>query len=301
MRQVDWSDLRLFLAFVRGGNMRIAGRMLGISHSTVARRIDQLEQQAGAALYERRASQLFLSATGRDLLETAERVEEEVLDLERRSFGRNRDINGPLTLTTVDALAIEPFFDELARFRVAYPQTDLRLVATMSLADLDRGEADLALRFGQSPAEHLVGRRLTPTARAVYAAPSYLEKHMPRPELTGGGWISFSPHGAPETWKSKTPYPTLPTVLRCGDMRSQQAACRSGLGMALLPCFLCDPDPALVRLSDPECVPRQELWLLRHADARGNVRVRALTEHLVGSVARLSPLLLGETAKTQSF
>ncbi|MBY8978336.1 hypothetical protein KHP62_21200 [Rhodobacteraceae bacterium NNCM2] len=112
------------------------------------------------------------------------------------------------------------------------------------------------------------------------------------------GWIGYTPAGVPERWKDATPFAALPTRLRIGDMRAQQAAARSGLGLVLLPCFLCDPDPGLVRLSDPEFPRHQELWLLRHADARSNARVTALSEHIACGLRGLDPLLTGQTGQT---
>ena len=295
MRQVDWNDLRLFLALVRGGTVRAAADIAGISHSTVARRMEQLEATAGVALYERVAGALTLTQAGEDLLDAAERMEEESLGLERRLFGRDRRLEGRLVLTSVDALAVDAFFAIFARFRAAHPGIDLRVDTSFSLRDLDRREADLALRFGQSPAEHLVGRRLMQTARAIYAAHDYAARFDPETS----GWISFSPGPEGETWKRSTPFPDLPTHLRCSDLRSQQAACRAGAGIALLPCFQCDGDPGLRRVTEPECVPRQDMWLLRHADTRENARVRALRDHLLAELPALKPLLLGETGVTR--
>lgn len=297
MRQMDWSDLNLFLSFVRSGSMRGAAALANTSHATVARRMGHLSDRAGAQLYFRSGGQLHLTDAGRALFETAQRVEEDISQLERHNFGRDRQLNGRLVITTVDALAVTPFLRLIGDFQQAYPDIEVKLVTTMSLMDLDRREADIALRFGQSPDDHLVGRRLMPTARAVYAAPDYAQNCLAT-QREQPGWISFSPPNARETWKASTPFPDLPTVLRCTDMRTQQAACRAGLGLVMLPCFLCDPDPDLVRVSAPHFHPRQDMWLLRHADARDNARVRAIVRFLTDVMPRLAPLFRGETAST---
>lgn len=300
---MDWSDLKLFLSFIRSGTTRMAGEQLGISHSTVARRLDLLSVNAGAALYFRNSDGLQLTSAGQELLETATRIEDEITTFERRSFGQNQDLEGPVTLSTGDALSVEPFLSIIAEFIEKYPGIDLRLITSVSVSDLDRQEADLALRFGNSPSDHLVGRRLTETARAIYASHDYAERFLSDPSLSDlgssdFGWISFSPPGDKEVWKKSTPYPDLPTHLRCADMRTQQIACRAGIGLVMLPCFLCDPDPELCRITEPEFASRQDLWLLRHSEMRKNARVRALSDHIVSSIARLKPLLVGQTRKT---
>lgn len=291
MDQLSWDDLKLFLAMVRGGTIRGAAKILNTSHSTVARRMERLSEVAGATLIERGTDGLRLTVTGEDMLRTAERMEEEVTALERRSFGLDKALKGTIVLATLDALMVEPMLSMLDGFVKRHPEVDLRLHVSLSLASLDRREADLALRFGTNPDDHLVGRSLMQTARAVYAAPDY----QMGPET---GWISFSAEGRPETWKQATPYPDLPTRLRIDDMRTQQAAACAGLGLTLLPCFLCDPDPGLVRVSEPDFPPFQQLWLLRHADARSNARVSALVDHIVAGMRGMAPLLTGQTGQT---
>lgn len=296
----------------------MAGEQLGISHSTVARRLDLLSVNAGAALYFRNSDGLQLTSAGQELLDTATRIEDEITTFERRSFGQNQDLEGPVTLSTGDALSVELFLSIIAEFIEKYPGIDLRLITSVSVSDLDRQEADLALRFGNSPSDHLVGRRLTETARAIYASHDYAERFLSNPSLSDPslsdpsssdpilldlsssdfGWISFSPPGDKEVWKKSTPYPDLPTHLRCADMRTQQIACRAGIGLVMLPCFLCDPDPELCRITEPEFASRQDLWLLRHSEMRKNARVRALSDHIVSSIAHLKPLLVGQTRKT---
>ncbi len=292
-RVLDWSDLKLYLSFVRSGSLRAAAEAANTSHATVSRRMAHLSDRAGAQLFFRSGGKLQLTESGQALLETARRVEDEIAQLERRSFGRDRRLQGPLVITTVDALAVTPFLRLIGEFCTAYPDIDLKLMTTMSLADLDRREADIALRFGATPDDHLVGRKLMPTARAVYAAPDYARRLG-----DGAGWISFSPPGSREAWKASTPFPDVPTVLRSTDMRTQQAACRAGLGLVMLPCFQCDPDPDLVRISEPQFSARQDMWLLRHADARDNARVRAIVRFLSEAMPRLAPLFRGETAST---
>ncbi len=295
---MDWSDLRLFLLFVRSGSTRAAGAALGISHSTVARRLEAMSTLAGAPLYQRQGSKIELSQTGQEVLSTAATIEDEIANLDRRTFGQSREISGPLTLSMGDVLAVKPMLEILDEFRQSHPGIDLRVITSASLSDLDRRDADLALRFGQSPDDHLVGRKLTETARAVYLSRALAQKIRNGKPFEDVGWISFSPSGSSESWKKSTPFPNHPTVMRISDMRTQQFACRAGIGLVLLPCVLCDQDPELVRITDPEFVPRQDLWLLRHAELRDNARVRVLSDHLVRSLPQLIGVYRGESAVT---
>ena len=51
--QIDWDDLRFFLAVMRSGQISHAARQLSVDHATVARRIDHLERTLDTMLFER--------------------------------------------------------------------------------------------------------------------------------------------------------------------------------------------------------------------------------------------------------
>ena len=182
MDQLNWDDLKIFLAYCRHGGMRACAAHLGVSHSTVARRLDLMQEKAGVRFVERSDGAVVLSPAGQDFLKAAERIETEILGLERRNFGRDKELEGSVVLTTIDALCIPPVLQALEDFRQQHPRVSLTLDINQSIANLDRREADLALRFGPSPASHLVGQRIYKTGRAIYASRDYHQKHWPDPE-----------------------------------------------------------------------------------------------------------------------
>ena len=66
--------------------------------------------------------------------------------------------------------------------------------------------------------------------------------------------------------------------MRCNSLTGLMAAATSGMGVAMLPCFMGDPSPALVRLADPVDAAASALWLLTHEDLRHTARVRAFMD-----------------------
>ena len=80
--------------------------------------------------------------------------------------------------------------------------------------------------------------------------------------------------------------PAAAVVLRCNSWLSQLAAAKAGLGLAALPCFLGDAEPALVRVLPPEPGIASELWLLTHPELRRSARVRAFTDSLAAGAAQ---------------
>src|SRR6478735_2413606 len=96
---IDWDDVRYFLAVGRGGSVRAAGERLGVTHSTVLRRIAQLEERLGTHLFERLPSGYRLTAAGEEVLEFANQMETSSHRLETRIFGRDQSARGLLRVT----------------------------------------------------------------------------------------------------------------------------------------------------------------------------------------------------------
>lgn len=298
MKHLDWDDMKLFLALVRGGTLREAADRAGVSYSTVSRRIDAFEARIGSALFEKSQGRGQLTQVGEDVFSTAEEMEERIHAMQRRSFGQDRALEGPITIAILDALALSPLMDVFAEFTRAHPLIDLNLRVCETLDDLERGQADLALRFGLEPQAELIGRRLAQTGRAVYCSMDYLEKmragHAPE-------WICFTPRGDAASWKQKTRFPDAGDTCYISHMPAQLRACKAGMGIASLPCFLVDEHPDLARLSDPDYPAFQTLWLLRHKDTRNNARLRMLADFIAAEMRRLLPFLRGETKETTLF
>ncbi len=291
---MQWDDLRYFLALARAGNMRAAAASLGVSHSTVARRIQMMEERLSTHLFERLPEGYELSAAGEDMIRVAERVEDEMGNLERRIAGHDTRPSGVIRVTMADALATHALMPALTAFSRQYPSIELDILASYQVADLDRREADVALRFSASPPDHLVGRRLVSCAMAAYASPDYLADHDPA-DPEAAGWIAFTASRRFPDWVRDSPFPHLPAHGRIENLLVQISACEEGLGLAWLPCFVGDTAPGLRRVSEPRSESRMDLWLLTHGDVRRSARVRLFTSHIAQAIVDLRPLFEGRS------
>ena len=294
----DWNDLRSFLPIARHGSLLGAARTLGVNHSTVFRRLNALEARLGVRLFDRSPRGYALTVAGEHMLASAERVEDEILGLERRLLGGDVRLAGTLRVTTTDTLVHGLLGPHLHAFQAAYPAIELELITGNALFDLSRREADVALRPSRHPGDAMVGRKLAAIAVALYGARDYLaERGRPRSEaeLAGHALITGDAslgHLPATRWLARHVAPGA-TVLRCNSWLSQCAAARAGLGLAALPCFLGDRAPELVRVLPPQPALAGELWLLTHPDLRRTARVRAFLETLARGIRRERALLEG--------
>jgi molybdate transport repressor ModE-like protein len=280
--RLPWDDLRLVLAVGRAGTLTRAARDLGIDHSTAFRRLGALESLLGVRLFERARSGYAPTAAGEAVVGAAGRVEAEVLAAERLVAGEDLRPGGIVRLTTTDTMAglIAP---ALAACRHAYPAITLELVITNAMLTLTRRDADIAVRPADDVPGHLFGRRLGAIASAVYAVD-------PAPAL----WVAPDEslaHLRAAAWLARR-VPDDQVALRCNSLMGLLAAARTGIGRAILPCFLGDTEPALRRLGEPLDALETGLWLLVHPDLRRAARIRAvlgsLTEALAGMRGRFA-------------
>src|SRR5437868_13220058 len=103
---MDWDDVRVFLAVARQGSMRAAGRALGLSQPTIARRLAAFEASfGGASLFDRLPEGLRLNAAGELLVPAAESVEDAVLTLERRRAAASPVLSGTVRVSTGECAA----------------------------------------------------------------------------------------------------------------------------------------------------------------------------------------------------
>ncbi len=292
---MDWNDLRVFLALVRTGSIRLAAIRLGLSHSTVARRIDALEKVLGARLFERSNAGFAITATGEEILDAAERMENEIHGMERRIVGRDQKLSGEIRITMLDILATHLLMPHLTEFSQAYPDIDLEVVMSYEPLDLSRREADVALRFTDRPPDHLVGRRLITLNFAAYGSVAYLRDHTLTAD-SGACWIGYGRHGAFPAWVRESDYPDLPAKGIYTSLLLQYEATRAGMGVGMLPCFLGDTDPDLRRLPPGIPKPGYDLWLLTHTDVRTTARLRVFTQYLAEVIESYRPLFEGRGA-----
>lgn len=295
-QHANWDDLRLFLAVARAGSLSGAARALGVNHSTVFRRIGTFEDVLKVRLFERLPSGYVLTEAGEEMLETALRVEAEILNLDRKIAGQDLRLSGTVRITTVDMLALSLLPRHLASFRAAYPGIELEVVATNAAVSLSRREADVALRVSNQPPETLVGRRVGRLVFAVYgAAASTVD--IP---LAEQDWIGFdSDHEALIRCFANFLPETRP-IFRANSVALAIAAAKAGIGLAPLPCGIADLEPDLVRIAPLPDDFTLDLWLLTHEDLRRTARIRAFLDFLAAALAAEAPLLEGQKPRARS-
>lgn len=281
----DWDDLRFFLALSRQGSLSAAATELGVTHTTVSRRIAAFETRLGVRLFERLPTGYAATAAGEEMRASAERVEAEVAALDRKVMGRDERLSGTIRVTLPDMVA-KSFMSHIEAFGRDYPDITVELATSNAITNLTRREADVALRITSRPAEHLVGRRLARLSVGLYASKAYLDRYPERTELHQHrfvGWDEALPDVAPIRWLRER-VPSERVAVRVNTPLVMFEAIRAGLGVGQLLCRAGDPEQALVRLGPADPEQALPLWLLTHRDLRNVARIRRFLDFLAKRV-----------------
>ncbi len=174
---MDWEEIKTFREVMAAGTVRAAAKMLNVHHSTVSRRIEQLEQSLGVTLFERRPEGYFPTQAGEELALAAGRFSDDLVSVERHIAGRDNELSGSLKVTMAEPFAVHMFADRLPEFCEVYPGLELEIITSYDLLDVARREADVAIRMDNNPPDTLVGKRLFAYTTSVYAHPDYLAEH----------------------------------------------------------------------------------------------------------------------------
>ena len=295
---MNWDDTRLFLALARSGSARATAAEQNISHSTVKRRVDQLEADLGVRLFDRDVRGYRLTGAGELMMKSTLRAEEALLTAERQLQGRDAQLSGEIRLTTPNVIAQHLIMDDLAEFTRLYPDIDMHIMISYDLFNLSRREADVALRvlrLDSNPPEGLIGRKLVTMSSCYYATQAYLAENDPHRENSNARWIGWDDDERFPDWVKESPFPKLPVYGRMNDAMLQVEAARCGIGLTVLPCFFGDRIEGLQRI--PGCDPyaSYDLWMLSHPDLRDAARMRKFREYIAAAIDRKKPILAGQT------
>jgi DNA-binding transcriptional LysR family regulator len=288
---LDWEDVRYFVALARHGSLSATARALRVNHATVARRVEDLEALLGRALFERRPNGYALTAEGKAVLDEANLMDEAALSVLRR-LDAGTELNGLVRLTSGRVLAESFLIDRLTGFHERYPAIDIELIGDARVRSLARREADIALRFGSPKDSELIARRVAKLTFGLYVSPAYRKK------LRAGevpAFIGFGEEGdfIAEAELLARRFGDRRFSFRTNSQAAQAAAARAGYGVALLPRYLAVDDPELVQISLGERLPERDVWLLTRRDLAKVPRIRAVADYLVEIFRRDRRVLSG--------
>jgi DNA-binding transcriptional LysR family regulator len=297
-KALAWDDFRLIKAVADARALPAAAARIGVNHSTVFRRLRQIEEALGVTLFERHRTGYTPTPAGAEMVDLATRLDDDITAFTRRLAGREIEPAGELRITTNDSLLIHLLTPLFGRFQERYPQIRLDVVVGNPALNLSKRDADVAIRATDRPPEILVGRRIARIAWTLYGraadfpVPGVIHD---RESLYNRRWVSLGDNlGALQAVKFVQEHIAEANIgYRVNTVLGLAEAVEAGLGIGHLPCFIGDVRPSLIRLAPPEPAYAADLWLLTHPDLRHSPRIRAFLDFAAAEISKEKALLEG--------
>lgn len=248
---MDTEALAVLTHAVAGGSISAASRRLGLAPVVASRRLAALERELGVRLLQRTTRSIALTPEGEDFLPYARDILEREASAMAALTPGDSGATGLLRATAPAALGREIIVPMLPALLHANPQLRVELHLTERLVDVVGEGFDVAIRIADLRSSNLVARRIGAVRRLVCASPAYLERRG-RPQtvaalgehdclaLTGVTHWAFGSKGAERARVSGR--------FTCDAIDGLHAACRQGLGVAMLASWSVADDLATGRL-----------------------------------------------------
>jgi DNA-binding transcriptional LysR family regulator len=252
----------------------------------------ELESQLGVVLFERTGRGLVPTAIALDLADAARGMADGADLLARRLTGAQMQSIGTVRITASTPVAVYMLPVVLAEMRQALPGIQVELVASNTVSNLLRREADIAVRMVRPQQGGLIAKKIGDVAVGAYAHRAYLARSRPITqtadlvlhELIGGdtdttilnGFKAMGFAAAKEMF-----------ALRTDDYIVQWQALRAGLGIGFVPGYMARTDPEVVAVL-PELlrIPPLSMWLVVHREIQTSPRIRAVYDFLAKTLTR---------------
>jgi DNA-binding transcriptional LysR family regulator len=279
-----WDDLRVLLALHRHHSFLAAGKALGVSTSTAARRIEALEESLGRSLVHRSSGGTSVEPDALELIALAEQLELGLRAVKRDD--RAHDYAGTVRLSMAEGF-VRPVTQVLAELHRKHPQLELEVMAEKRYVDLARREADIAIRNGKSSSPVVIDRTVGRLQFALYASQAYVERRLRggRLRLDDLARHDFIGHEGkmPQTeWLVKRGAKHF--VFRSNSDFALQEATEQGLGICMLVEAAARAVPQLVRLDVDDELPSMPVLLSYHRELRTVPRVRLVLDALANAM-----------------
>jgi len=305
MKQLpEWTDLRFFLELARCGTLSGASRRLELEHTTVARRIDRLETQLEATLFDRSRGGYRLTELGQLLLPHAEAMESAALAALENLGGTDILARGAVRVGVPEAFGVRVVVPLLVDLLRQHPELEVQLLLLPRFANLANREADLSVTLEPPDTGRYVVTRLTNYRYYLYGAPEYFSGHPPIRRQADLAEHDFVDYVQDRLMSRELTYLddlgfTPRRRFCCTGMSAQCEAAARGLGLVMAPPYAVADDDRLKLVLEGAVFAERTFWLAAPADLYRLQRVRVVWDLLRRFVDQHSSLFIHESTPSK--
>ena len=293
---MDWDKIRIFYAAAHAGSFTHASGNLQMSQSAVSRQVSALEEEIGVTLFHRHARGLLLTEQGELLYRTATEVMLKLDSVQTKLVDMKDKPSGRLRVNTTVGLGSSWLSTRINEFIELYPDVQLELLLSDVELDLSMREADVGLRLRPPTQSDLIQRRLFTVHFHIYATDSYLKRHdapTSLSDLDNHRIITFGEY-APEyllqmNWLAKAGRESgslREPAMRINNVVAMKLAVQRGVGIAMLPDYLTENEPGLVRILPETSVPSFDCYFVYPPELKNTARLTAFRDFLISKAVQ---------------
>ena len=280
---MNWESLKLFTTLVKYKNLRDTSKGLNLSHSTIFRRLNDLEEEIGCRLFDRRDGVYELTYEGMELSRLSQPAIESFQSIEKYIVGKDYKPNGNVKITMPTSFAYNVVSKHIKDFQSAFPDIHLELSISNLEIDMNTRDADIAIRIGNNPSNFLVGRQISLISWGVFASQEYILNNkavkkisdITKHKLIGAsGSLAFHP-----TYKDLNDRFLSSIITKTDDLTMMSLLAKNGVGIAIMPNDL--KLPKLVKMCEFREVGPNKLWVLTHPELKNLQRIKIVMNFLI--------------------
>ncbi len=285
---LNWDDLRFFLALCRTRSFVSAGAELKVTHSTVSRRISALEASLKTQLFQRTEKGCRLTPAGELLLPYAERLESTFIHLEASVSGKDNQLTGAIRIGAPDGIGNCFLASRLSDFQRKHPALEVELIAVPMYYSLSKREIDILITVKKPTKESLVARKLTRYRLGLFSTREYLVGHpeiKTKEDLRGHRFVGYIDDLLfdQDLRFMEEISSGLTTSFRSSTVLGQMNAVIAGAGIGVIPYFMAQGEKTLIPVM-PHRYFERGYWLQVNPDSRHIARVRSTIDFIQGQV-----------------
>ena len=291
--KVDWDHLRYFLILARAKTLTNAARIMGVEHSTVARRIQALEQSLGMQLFKREATGYELTIEGLALIPRVEQMEQSFLQIEKPN-----PLQGRVRIGAPEGFGTAFLARLLAEFSQHYPLLTIDLIPVPKTIRLSHREADIVISIERPKSGPFIITRLTNYSLKLYGSQQYLQRNSPIRRVADLSEHRFVDYIDDLVYSSalyrleRLPL-QLTACFRSNSILAQQIAVSAGAGLAILPRFIAVDQPELQEVLSSDVNFTHTFWMLTLVDLQHEPKIKLVWDFLRKQADLQQELLMG--------
>lgn len=283
---LDWNQIRAFVETADTGSLSAAARKLGLTQPTLSRQVAAAEQQLGVRLFERVGKSMVITDAGLTLVEPARAMAAAAAELRVAASGHSQTVDGLVTVSAAETVAAYLMPPVMRRLRQTAPGLVVELVTSDSMSDLQRREADIALRHMQPTQPELISRRLRDGEAGFYASTDWVRQHgHPRraEEAAGCRFVGFDRSDQYLQMLRQQGLPLEAANFSCyaRNTLSNWMLVQQGMGIGPMMNEIASATPGVVRVLEEVPPIRFPNWLVTHRALRTSQRIRTVFDALV--------------------